>query len=225
MNVIVPPLSYAMDGLEPYISRRTVAAHYGSHHVACVDRTRSLIDGTALESASLDTIVRLSHELGRSLLFNAAAEAWNHSFYWSSMDAVGGGEAAGPIAELLELGFGSQSAFREQFVATATAHVGSGWIWLVLEGEGLQIVTTSNVTTWLVASSTPLLALDVWEHAYYFDYQHRRADYANAFITKLVNWKFANHNLTAARVDKTAPRERWSAAACAAAKDMPARAR
>lgn len=224
MNVIVPPLPYAMDGLEPHISRRTLAAHYGSYHVACVDRTRALIEGTALESASIETIVQMSHELGRSLLFDAAAEAWNHSFYWSCMDAAGGGEAGGPIAELIEAGFGSQAAFREQFVSTAAAHVGSGWIWLVLEGEALKIVATPNVNTPLATSSAPLLAVDVWEHAYYLDYRHRRADYVNAFIANLVNWKFVNHNLAVARDLRTARRTRWNVAACAAAGDIPMRA-
>jgi Fe-Mn family superoxide dismutase len=223
MNVIVPPLPYQMDGLEPHISRRTLAAHYGGHHVACVERTRALIDRTPLESASTETIVRASHEMDKPLLFNAASEAWNHSFYWSCMDAAGGGEATGPVAELIEASFGNQCAFREQFIATAAAHLGSGWIWLVLEGEGLRVATTPNVDTWLVASGTPLLAVDLWEHAYYLDYRHRRVDYVNAFITHLVNWTFANANLTAARDRRVERRTRWNAVACAAA-DIPIRA-
>jgi Fe-Mn family superoxide dismutase len=212
-----------MDGLEPHISRRTLAAHYGGHHVACVERTRALIDRTPLESASTETIVRASHEMDKPLLFNAASEAWNHSFYWSCMDAAGGGEATGPVAELIEASFGNQCAFREQFIATAAAHLGSGWIWLVLEGEGLRVATTPNVDTWLVASGTPLLAVDLWEHAYYLDYRHRRVDYVNAFITHLVNWTFANANLTAARDRRVERRTRWNAVACAAA-DIPIRA-
>lgn len=224
MNVIVPPLSYPMDGLEPHISRRTLAAHYGGYHVACVDRIRALIDGTPLESASVETIVRTSHELGKPVLFDVAAEAWNHSFYWSCMDAAGGGEASGPIAELIEATFDNQHAFRDQFIGTATTHVGSGWIWLVLEGEQLRIVATPNVNTWLVAMSTPLLAVDVWEHAYYLDYRHRRADFVSAVITHLVNWKFVNDNLAAAREHRAGRRTRWEAAACAAAADIPIRA-
>lgn len=223
MNVIVPPLPYQMDGLEPHISRRTLAAHYGGHHVACVERTRALIDRTPLESASTETIVRASHEMDKPVLFNAASEAWNHSFYWSCMDAAGGGEATGPVAELIEASFGNQCAFREEFIATAAAHLGSGWIWLVLEGEGLRVVATPNVDTWLVASGTPLLAVDLWEHAYYLDYRHRRVDYVNAFITHLVNWTFANANLMAARDRRVERRTRWNAVACAAA-DIPIRA-
>ncbi|WP_116811778.1 superoxide dismutase [Steroidobacter cummioxidans] len=224
MNVIVPPLPYPVDGLEPHISRRTLVAHYGSHHVTCVERTRALIDRTPLESASIETIVQASHEMGKPVLFNAASEAWNHSFYWSCMHAAGGGEATGPIAELLEASFGSQCAFREQFIATAAAHVGSGWIWLVLEGEGLRVVATSNAKTWLVAPSTPLLALDAWEHAYFLDYRHRRVDYVNAFITHLANWTFANENLLAARDRRVDRPERWKAVASAAAPDIPIRA-
>lgn len=224
MNVIVPPLPYAMDGLEPHISRRTLAAHYVSHHVTCVDRTRTLIDATPLESASIEAIVQASHELGKPLLFSAAAEAWNHSFYWSCMDPAGGGEAAGPIAELIEAAFGSQAEFREQFIAAAAAHLGSGWIWLVLQEEGLKILATPNVNTCLVAAGTPLLAIDVWEHAYYLDYRHRRADYVDAFITHLVNWKFANANLAAARNRTAVRRTRWNAVACAGAADIPMRA-
>ncbi|GFE83569.1 superoxide dismutase [Steroidobacter agaridevorans] len=224
MNVIVPSLPYPMDGLEPHISRRTLAAHYGSHHVACVERTRALIDRTPLETASIETIVQASHEMAKPILFNAVSEAWNHSFYWSCMAAAGGGEATGPIAELIAASFGSQSAFREQFIGMAAAHVGSGWIWLVLEGEGLRIVATPNVNTWLVAASTPLLAVDVWEHAYYLDYRHRRADYVNAFITHLVNWTFANDNLAAARERRAGRRTRWNTAACAAASNIPIRA-
>ena len=224
MNVIVPPLPYHMDGLEPHISRRTLAAHYGSHHVTCVERTRALIDRTPLESASIETIVQASHEMSKPVLFNAASEAWNHAFYWSGMHAAGGGEATGPIAELIEASFGSQCAFREEFIAIAAAHVGSGWIWLVLEGDGLRVVATPNVKTWLVASSTPLLALDVWEHAYYLDYRHRRVDYVKAFITHLVNWTFANDNLLAARDRRVGRPTRWKAVACAAAADIPIRA-
>lgn len=224
MNVIVPSLPYPMDGLEPHISRRTLAAHYGSHHVACVERTRALIDRTPLETASIETIVQASHEMAKPVLFNAAAEAWNHSFYWSCMEPAGGGEASGPIAELIEASFGSQAAFREQFVGTAAAHVGCGWVWLVLEGDRLRIVATPNASTWLVAASSPLLAVDVWEHAYYLDYRHRRADYVNAFITHLANWTFANANLAAARERRAGRRSRWNMVASAAASGIPIRA-
>lgn len=221
MNVIVPPLPYSMDALEPHLSRRTLAAHYGRHHVAYVDKTRRLIESTPLESATIESIVQASHELGKPSLFNAAAQAWNHSFYWSSMDPVGGGEADGPIAAFIETSFGGQAAFRDAFVATACEFVGSGWVWLVLDGGRLRIVATANAGTPLVATGKPLLTIDVWEHAYYLDYQHRRADYVNAFMTHLANWQFANRNLAAA-LDRT-PRStsRWNVAARATVTEIP----
>lgn len=223
MNVVVPPLPYAMGALEPYVSRRTLAAHYGRHHVAYVDKTRKLIDGTPLESASLESIVLAGHEQDKPSLFKASAQAWNHSFYWSSMSPVGGGEAKGTIAEQIESSFGSQSAFREQFVATAAGHFGSGWVWLVLDGERLKIVATDNANTPVVSTQVPLFVIDVWEHAYYLDYQHRRADYVNAFMTHLVNWNFANSNLAAAMSRRNPPRSRWTATVTAAATEIPVR--
>lgn len=210
MNVIVPALPYALDALEPHISRRTLAAHHGRHHVGYVEKTRKLIESTALETASLESIVNTAHELEKPTLFNAAAQAWNHSFYWSSMDPLGGGDAKGPIAELIESSFGSQRSFQEQFIATAGAYFGSGWVWLVLDGERLRIVATANAGTPFVSSATPLLTIDVWEHAYYLDYKYRRLDYVNAFMKHLVNWKFANANLAAALERKGRARSRWS---------------
>lgn len=223
VNLIVPPLPYAMDALEPHVSRRTLAAHYGRHHVAYVDKTRKLIESTPLESASLEAIVQASHEQDKPSLFNAAAQAWNHAFYWSSMDPAGGREAKGPIAELIEASFGSQSDFRQQFVATAGDHFGSGWVWLVLDGERLKIVATANADTPLVSTHIPLLTIDVWEHAYYLDYQHRRLDYISAFMAHLVNWNFANSNLAAALDRTNQLRSRWAATASAAATEIPVR--
>jgi Fe-Mn family superoxide dismutase len=222
MNVIVPPLPFAMDALEPHLSRRTLAAHYGRHHVGYVDKTRRFIESTPLESASLEAIVQTSHELGKPALFNAAAQAWNHSFYWSSLHPVGGGDARGAIAERIDASFGSQVAFRELFVATACEVVGSGWVWLVFDGERLKIVATENADTALVAAHKPLLVLDVWEHAYYLDYQHRRPDYVAAFMSHLANWEFANRNLAAA-LDLTRSNSRWKTAARAAAAEVPLR--
>ncbi len=223
MNVIVPPLPYAMDALEPYISRRTLAAHFGRHHVGYVDKTRRLIDGTQLESAPIQEIVQASRETDNVRLFAAAAQAWNHSFYWSSMSPLGSGEAKGLIAEHLEASFGNQSAFRQQFIAAASDHLGSGWIWLVLDGEHLKILTTNNADTPLATTLTPLLVLDVWEHAYYLDYQHRRLDYISAFMSHLVNWNFAEANLQAALNQPDRPRSRWASVASAAAVDIPVR--
>jgi superoxide dismutase, Fe-Mn family len=199
MSLTLPPLPYALDALEPHISRRTLAAHHGYHHAAYVDRTRALVRGTKLESASLEEIIRSSAEPRKNGLFNAAAQAWNHAFYWRSMRPGGGGEANGAIAQLIAQQFGNQRAFSQQFVTAAGDQFGSGWAWLVLDGERLIITSTSNAETPVVTTQVPLLTIDVWEHAYYLDFQQRRLDYIAAFLAHLVDWDFANQNLSAAQ--------------------------
>ena len=213
MHLIVPPLPFKMGALEPYVSRRTLVAHYGRHHVAYVETARRLVRDTPLEAASLDALVRESARLEQRQLLNAAAQAWNHSFYWLSIDPHGGGEAKGLIAELIEASFGTQAAFRDQFLTQASEHLGSGWAWLVFDGDGLKIATTSNAGTALLSSAAPLLTVDLWEHAYYLDYQHRRADYLKAFMTLLVNWTFASANLVAAQRTGHQRRPRWESSA------------
>ena len=195
MNLEFPPLPYAPDALEPHISRRTLAAHHGYHHAAYVEKTRALIRGTALESASLEEIVRSRTKPAGQALFNSAAQAWNHAFYWRSMRPGGGGDADGEVAQLIEDGFGSQRAFSQEFVTAAGDQFGSGWAWLVLDGKRLRITATPNGETPLTTTQVPLLTIDVWEHAYYLDYQHRRLDYIAAFLAHLVNWQFVNFNL------------------------------
>lgn len=221
MNLILPPLSYAVDALEPHISRRTLAAHFGRHHAGYVEKTRRLIEGTPLEAAFIEEIVRTSAAQADQRLFNAAAQVWNHTFYWSSMHPAGGGEARGPIATLLEESFGSQAAFRQQFVATAADHFGSGWVWLVFDDERLRIVATADACTPLIGAQTPLLTIDVWEHAYYLDRQHHRLDYISAFVAHLINWDFANQNLVAAYQRSPVPQSRWNSAARAGAATLP----
>jgi Fe-Mn family superoxide dismutase len=199
MSLTLPPLPYALDALEPHISRRTLAAHHGYHHAAYVDKTRALVRGTPLESASLEEIVRASAEPRQKALFNAAAQAWNHAFYWRSMRPGGGGEPSGEVARLIGERFGSQRAFSQEFVTAASDQFGSGWAWLVLDGGRLQIISTSNAETPLITSQVPLLTIDVWEHAYYLDFQQRRLDYIAAFLAHLVDWDFANQNLSLAQ--------------------------
>ena len=198
MSITLPPLPYALSALEPYISRRTLAAHHGHHHAAYVAKTRALIQRTPLESASLEDVVFSSAEQQDKSLFDASAQAWNHEFYWRSMRPGGGGEARGAaIAGLIEKSFGSYRAFSQQFVTVAGDQFGSGWAWIVLEGGRLRIIAKSNAQTPLtIPQVTPLLTIDVWEHAYYLDYQHRRLDYIAAFLDHLVDWDFANRNLT-----------------------------
>lgn len=199
MSLTLPALPFGLDALEPYISRKTLAAHHGRHHAAYVEKTRRLVQRTAYESASLDRIVRASWQRNNRTLFNAAAQAWNHAFFWQSMRPRGGGEAHGRVAELIEDGFGSQRAFGQEFVTAAGDQFGSGWAWLVLDGERLRITATTNAENPLTTAQVPLLAIDVWEHAYYLDYQHRRLDYIAAFLSQLVNWDFANRNLESAK--------------------------
>lgn len=193
MNIELPTLPYALDALEPHISRRTLSAHHGSHHAGYVAKTRALIQ-TPPESTVLEEVVRSSATQNKAL-FNVSAQAWNHAFLWHSMSPGGGGEARGAVAEAIEESFGSQRAFSQQFVSAAGDQFGSGWAWLVVENERLRIVTTSNADTPLTTRQVPLLTIDVWEHAYYLDYQHRRLDYIAAFLGHLVNWEFANRNL------------------------------
>jgi Fe-Mn family superoxide dismutase len=212
MSLTLPPLPYALDALEPYISRRTLAAHHGYHHAAYVEKTRALVRATPLESASLEDIVRSSAESAPSALFNAAAQAWNHAFYWRSMRPGGGGEARGAVAQLIAEGFGSQRAFSQEFVTAAADQFGSGWAWLVLDGNRLRVMSTSNAQTPLITAQVPLLTIDVWEHAYYLDFQQRRLDYIAAFLAHLVDWEFANQNLSAALSARAPlPRQRESA--------------
>lgn len=191
----LPRLPYALTALEPHISRRTLAVHHGEHHAGYVEKARSIVKGTALESATLEEVVAVGAESGDRALFNAAAQAWNHAFYWRSMRPGGGGEAHGAIGDLIEDGFGRCQDFFEEFAAVAGDQFGSGWAWLVLDSGRLRITTTSNAATPLLTRQLPLLVIDVWEHAYYLDYQHRRLDYIKAFVTSLVNWEFANDNL------------------------------
>jgi superoxide dismutase, Fe-Mn family len=197
MSLTLPPLPYALDALEPYISRRTLAIHHGNHHAAYVEKTRVLTQRTPLESAALEDVV-LASASQNPALFNSAAQAWNHAFFWNSLSPQGGGEAHGALAERIEECFGSQGAFKQQFVTAAGDQFGSGWAWLVLDAGRLRIIATSNAQTPFVTTAVPLLTLDVWEHAYYLDYQHRRLDYIAAFLAHLVNWDFANHVLAAA---------------------------
>lgn len=203
MSLSLPSLPYALDALEPYISRQALAVHHGRHHAAYVEKTRRLVQRTPLESASLEQIVRASADQHNQSLFNAAAQAWNHAFLWKSMRPGGGGEAHGQVAQLIEAGFGSQRAFGQEFVTVAGDQFGSGWAWLVLDGDRLRITATSNAETPLTTEQKPLLAIDVWEHAYYLDYQYRRLDYIAAFLAHLVDWNFANHNLVSTSDPRT----------------------
>jgi len=196
MTIELEPLPYPPDALAPHVSERTMSFHYGRHHAGYVANVNRMTAGTALENASIDEIVR-SAEAGNGL-FNSAAQAWNHAFYWRSMAPDGGGAPSGGLAAAVEAGFGSVDAFVTEFTAAAVAKFGSGWTWLVASGTGnpgrLQVVSTDDADTPLRHGQTPLLTIDVWEHAYYLDYQNARAAYIDAFAEHLINWEFAARN-------------------------------
>ena len=188
----LPQLPYAMDALQPHISKETLEFHYGKHHQTYVTNLNNLIKGTEFESMSLENIV-LKSSAG---MFNNAAQVWNHSFYWSCLSPKGGGQPSGALAEAINKKFGSFDEFKKQFTQTAVGTFGSGWAWLVKNADGsLDLVSTSNAQTPLTqAGKKPLLTCDVWEHAYYVDYRNRRPDYVAAFWN-LVNWEFVAKNL------------------------------
>jgi Fe-Mn family superoxide dismutase len=211
MNVRLMSLPYAFDALEPHLSRRVLAEHHGTHYRSYVDRTRRLIENTRREYAPLQVVVRESAADQERALFGAAAHAWNHAFYWSSMHPGGAGEASGRLAELMESSFGTQAAFRQQFVDAARECSGEGWVWLALEGERLRIFETAVDDTALMYSVTPLLTVDLCEHAYRTDYQSRREDYVDAFIAHLANWRFAERNLAQGLARRRRPASQWAA--------------
>ena len=193
MSFTLPELPYAKDALAPHISAETIEFHYGKHHQTYVDKLNGLVDGTELESQSLEDIVK-SSEGG---VFNNAAQVWNHTFYWNCLSPNGGGSPTGPVADAINAAFGSFDAFKEQFTNSAINNFGSGWTWLVKKADGsVAIVNTSNAATPLTdASVTPILTVDVWEHAYYVDYRNARPKYMDAFWA-LVSWDFVNQNFS-----------------------------
>ena len=187
----LPALPYEQDALEPHISAETLEFHYGKHHKSYVDKLNGMVAGTAHESAALEDVIRQS-EGG---VFNNAAQIWNHSFYWECLSPNGGGEPSGPLADAINNAFGSFAEFKEQFSAAAAGNFGSGWTWLVQNADGtVAISNTSNAGCPLTDDVTPLLTVDVWEHAYYIDYRNARPKYLEAFWN-LVNWDFAASNM------------------------------
>lgn len=191
------PLPYKDTALEPYISQKTLSFHYGKHHQGYINKLNAQVQNTAFAQLSLDNIVKkTAASAEHKAVFNNAAQAWNHAFYWKSMKPKGGGKPGGRISTMIESAFGSFDSFKKEFARSAAAQFGSGWAWLVMDKDTLKVVKTSNADTPLAHSQTPLLTIDVWEHAYYLDYQNRRTDYINAFLEHLVNWDFAEKVLS-----------------------------
>ena len=204
MTIMQSTLPYDQNALEPYISAETLSYHYDKHHRGYVDKLNKLIDGTPYAGLSLEDIVIKAREDAAIDILNNALQAWNHAFLWESMSPNGGATPDGRIKELVEDSFGDLDTFRKRFRAAALSHFGSGWVWLVLDGPRLRILTTGNADAPIGTRMVPLMTLDVWEHAYYIDYRNERVRYVDTFLDKLVNWKFAAANLRNVETRKAA---------------------
>ena len=192
----IPALPYADNALAPVISANTIGFHYGKHHKGYVDNLNKLIAGTEFEDLPLEKIItRTAGKTDKVAIFNNAAQAWNHTFYWRSLKPKGGGELPEALKQKIDVSFGTMDACRKELAAAAIAQFGSGWVWLVIDGDKLKVIRTGNADVPMTTGLKPLLTIDVWEHAYYLDYQNRRTDYVNAVLDKLINWEFAAENL------------------------------
>jgi len=193
MAIMLSGLPYSKDALSPYISARTLEFHYGKHHSGYVEKLNALVAGTEFAKDTIEDIIKkIATNASKSSIFNNAAQVWNHTFYWQSMKKGGGGVPKGNIANRIKADFGSYEKFVEEFKNAALTQFGSGWAWLVVNNGKLAVMKTANADTPIVHGLTPLLTVDVWEHAYYLDYQNRRADYLEVFIKHLINWDFAD---------------------------------
>jgi Fe-Mn family superoxide dismutase len=199
MSYEQPALPYAKNALAPYISEQTLEFHYGKHHAAYVTKFNDMVKGTDLDSKPIEEVIKAIHgDSSKMGIFNNAAQAWNHSFYWNSIKPNGGGTPTGALAEKINADFGSFDKFKEEFKTAGATQFGSGWAWLVLENGTLKVTKTLNAENPLHNGQTPLLTMDVWEHAYYLDYQNKRPDYIQTFLESLVNWDFVAANYQAA---------------------------
>ncbi len=196
MPLSLPQLPFAIDALEPHISARTLEFHHGKHHNAYVTNGNKLIAGSDWDQMTPEAIIKkASSDTSAVGIFNNVAQAWNHAFYWNCIAPHGGGVPSGTIAERISSDFGSYEKFVEEFKTAGGTQFGSGWAWLVLDGGKLRVVKTPNAGNPMTLGMTPLLTVDVWEHAYYLDYQNRRPDYLTTFVDKLINWEFVNAQL------------------------------
>ena len=192
----LPPLPYAENALDPVISARTIGIHYGKHHKTYVDNLNKLITDTELAGLTLQEIIsKTVSQANKAGIFNNAAQIWNHTFYWNSLSQEGGGKPPLILKQKIESSFGDLDSCKKELASAAMTQFGSGWAWLVMNGDKLEVTKTANAESPLCKGIKPLLVIDVWEHAYYLDYENRRVDYVNAVIEKLINWGFAEDNL------------------------------
>ena len=194
MPFTLPDLPYAADALEPHMSANTFSFHHAKHHNGYISKLNAAIEGTPMADKSLEEIIMESAK-DKGGLFNNAAQTWNHTFFWNSMTPNGGGKPSGKIAEMIDASFGSFDKFAEEFKNAAATQFGSGWAWLVESNGKLEVMKTANADLPMAHGKKALLTIDVWEHAYYLDYQNRRPDFVSAFLEHLVNWEFAEKNL------------------------------
>lgn len=205
MPFTLPELPYAKNALEPHITAQTLEFHHGKHHLAYVNNLNNLVKDTPLANATLeDVILQSAKDASKAGIFNNAAQIWNHTFYWHSMKPAGGGTPTGALAKKIDEDFGSFEKFKEEFKTAGATQFGSGWAWLVLENGKLKVTKTPNADLPMAHGQTALLTMDVWEHAYYLDFQNRRPDYISTFLDKLVNWQFAAENFEKASGKKAA---------------------
>ncbi|HYD29691.1 MAG TPA: superoxide dismutase [Azospirillaceae bacterium] len=196
MTIELPGLPYAYNALEPYMSSQTLHLHHDKHHQTYVTNANNLLKDTPLADKSLDEVVKaVAGDASKQGVFNNAAQVWNHTFYWNSMKPNGGGAIPSELEKKITEDFGSVDSFKEQFTQAGLTQFGSGWAWLVLENGKLKVTKTPNADLPMIHGQTALMTADVWEHAYYVDYQNRRADFLKAFLDNLVNWEFAAENL------------------------------
>jgi Fe-Mn family superoxide dismutase len=195
-TIVQEPLPFEENALEPHISARTLGFHYGKHHAAYVKNANELLKGTDLAGRKPEEIIKITAGApDKAGIFNNVAQAWNHAFFWHCLKPGGGGEPKGKLAELMKSSFGGFGAFKEAFTKAATTQFGSGWAWLVHDGGKLQIVKTPNAGTPVADGKKAIFTIDVWEHAYYLDYQNKRPDFVKAVLEKLANWDFAASRL------------------------------
>jgi superoxide dismutase, Fe-Mn family len=191
----LPDLPYAESALDPVVSAKTISFHYGKHHKTYVDNLNKFIVDTEFADLPLEKIITgAAGKADKVAIFNNAAQVWNHTFYWKSLKPGGGGEPPAALKQKMDAAFGSVDACKKELASMAVSQFGSGWAWLVLDAGTLKVVKTANADCPLTAGLKPLVTIDVWEHAYYLDYQNRRADYVNAVLDKLINWEFALQN-------------------------------
>ncbi|NEO27895.1 MAG: superoxide dismutase [Kamptonema sp. SIO4C4] len=199
MAYTLPELPYDYTALEPHISKSTLEFHHDKHHAAYVKKYNAAVEGTEYANKPIEEVIKaVAGDSSKTGIFNNGAQAWNHSFYWNSMKPNGGGKPSGELANKINADFGSFDQFVEAFKAAGAGRFGSGWAWLVLDGGTLKVFNTLNAENPMTQGQTPLLTMDVWEHAYYLDYQNQKAAYIDAFVNNLINWDFVAQNFASA---------------------------